>query len=96
MSLFPSARLALTLIGPRGLEVEADVQEVSLPSLDGRLGILPGHRPLVLALGRGEIVYRDEARESRLKIRGGYADIRPEAVLAFVEPSNDEDEPSPS
>jgi F0F1-type ATP synthase epsilon subunit len=29
------------------------VQEVSLPSLEGYLGILPGHRPLVLALGEG-------------------------------------------
>jgi len=96
MSRVPSARLALTVIGPRGLEVEADVLVVSLPSPDGQRGILPGHRPLVLALGRGELTYKDEVREGRLRIRGGYAEIRPEAVLAFVEPSDEEDEPSPS
>jgi len=96
MSLFPAGRLAVTVIGPRGLEVEADALEVSLPSLDGRLGILPGHRPMILALGRGTLTYKDEAQEGRLNIRGGYAEIRPDSVLAFVERSDEEDDPSPS
>jgi len=93
MSSLALGRLNLTVIGPRGLEVEAEVLEVSLPSLDGRLGILPGHRPLILALGSGPLIYRDEQQESRLDVRRGYAEIRPDAVLAFIEPSDDTDAP---
>ena len=91
MSPQPSGRLALRIIAPRNLEVEAEVLEVTLPSLDGSLGILPGHRPMVLALGRGSLVYRDEKGEESLSIRGGYAEVGPEAVLIFTELSDDED-----
>ena len=91
MSPQPSGRLALRIIVPRSLEVEAEVLEVSLPSLDGSVGILPGHRPTVLALGRGSLVYKDEKGEESLSIRGGYAEVGPEAVLVFTELSDDED-----
>jgi len=91
MSPQPSGRLALRIIAPRNLEVEAEVLEVTLPSLDGSLGILPGHRPTVLALGRGSLVYKDEKGEESLSIRGGYAEVGPEAVLIFTELSDDED-----
>ena len=91
MSPAPSGRLNLKVIRPRRLAVEGDVQEVQLPSLAGSLGILPGHRPMVLALGRGPLIYKDEKNEARLNIQGGYAEVRPDAVLVFTELSDDED-----
>ncbi len=91
MSPQPSGRLALRIIVPRSLEVEAEVLEVALPTLDGSLGILPGHRPTVLALGCGTLVYKDENGEERLSVRGGYAEVGPEAVLVFTELNDDED-----
>jgi F-type H+-transporting ATPase subunit epsilon len=94
MSPSPTGRLALRIIAPRNLEVEAEVLEVSLPSLDGSLGILPGHRPMILALGRGPLCYKDEKGEERLSVQGGYAEVGPEAVLVFTELSDEEDAPS--
>jgi len=91
MSPAPSGRLMLKVILPRSLRIEGEVLEVSLPSLDGSLGVLPGHRPMVLALGRGPLTYKDEKHEARLSIRGGYAEVRPDAVLVFTELSDDED-----
>ena len=91
MSPAPSGRLTLKVILPRSLRIEGEVLEVSLPSLDGSLGVLPGHRPMVLALGRGPLTYKDEKHEARLSIRGGYAEVRQDAVLVFTELSDDED-----
>jgi F-type H+-transporting ATPase subunit epsilon len=91
MSPLPAGRLNLKVILPRRMAVEDEVAEVELPSLDGSLGILPGHRPMVLALGRGPLVYKDETHEARLSIRGGYAEVRPDAVLVFTELSDDAD-----
>ena len=92
MSGSDGASLALKVVTPHRLLIEADVPGVNLPGLDGELGILPGHRSLVAALGHGELSYRLEGREETWRVRGGHAEIRPGSVLVFTELSGDEEE----
>ncbi len=80
----------LKVISPRKLLMDEEVQEVLLPSLEGYIGILPGHRPLILALGEGDITYRLAGREESVTVRGGFAEILPEKVLVFTESVKDE------
>jgi len=84
--------LHLKVITPRQLLVEAEIDEVTLPSLEGYLGILPGHRALLVALGKGALTYRAGRDEESFSIDGGYADILPDKVLVFTELSQDEEE----
>jgi len=86
--------LQLRVISSRKVLVDMEVKEVSLPSLNGYLGILPGHRPLFLALGKGQITYRADGREEDLSVQWGYAEILPDRVLVFTELSEDETEQS--
>jgi F-type H+-transporting ATPase subunit epsilon len=95
MSQVLPSSLLLKVITPQELLVDADVQEVVLPGLDGYLGILPGHRPLLIALGKGAITYRKDRQEESFSVQGGYAEILPERVLVFTELSQDEtDQPT--
>lgn len=89
-NLPPSIRLKV--ISPQKLMVDEEVKEVSLPSLDGYLGILPGHRPVFLGLAEGEISYRLDGKELSLAIPGGYAEVLPDRVLVFVGSVKDEAE----
>ena len=77
--------LKLKVITSQKLLVDEDVLEVSLPSLEGYLGILPGHCHLFLALGKGKLAYRQSHREEKFSVMGGYAEILPEKVLVFTE-----------
>jgi F-type H+-transporting ATPase subunit epsilon len=86
--------LYLKVITPKKLLVDAHVDEVTLPSLEGSLGILPGHRPLVAALGKGVLSYRMAKREEEFFVRGGFAEIQPEKVLVFTELNQDEEKKS--
>jgi F-type H+-transporting ATPase subunit epsilon len=88
----PSARplIHLRVITPQSLAVDDKVEEVTIPSLDGELGILPGHRPLYTALGSGRLTYKAAGRWQSLTVRGGTAEIGPERVTAFAELSEDE------
>lgn len=90
MSQDPPSFLKLKVITSRKLLVDEEVQEVSLPSLDGYLGILPGHCHLLLALGKGKISYKQDHREENFSVKGGYAEILPEKVLVFTELSKNE------
>ncbi len=81
----------LKVITPRQLLVDGQVEEAALPGLEGELGILPGHRELFVALGKGTLRYRRSGTESRFEVKGGYAEIGPESVLVFTSLSDDEE-----
>lgn len=90
MSESSPPRLRLKVITSQRLLVEDEADEVSLPGLDGELGVLPGHRPLITALGRGELAFRRAGRERRFAVEGGTAEVTPERVLVFTELARDE------
>jgi F-type H+-transporting ATPase subunit epsilon len=79
----------LKVITPRQMLAEADVQEASIPSLEGLIGVRPGHRPLVVALGRGTLTYRQGTSEESFEVQGGCAEILPDQVLVFTELSEE-------
>ena len=83
--------LKLRVITSHEVLVDEQVDEVSIPSLDGYLGILPGHRNLLVALGKGTIEYRKAQSKKHAAVNGGYARIQSESVLVFTD--LDEDEP---
>jgi F-type H+-transporting ATPase subunit epsilon len=89
----PTARtLHLKVLTGRKLLAEAEVDGVSLPTIEGEVGILPGHRPLFVAVGRGVLSFRVAKSEERFLIQGGYAEVLPEKVLVFTELSEHGDE----
>ena len=82
--------LKLRVITPQKLLVDEDVEEVSLPGLEGYMGILPGHRPLVIALGYGEITFIRANKQETFPVDGGYAEIHPERILVFTKIGKDQ------
>jgi F-type H+-transporting ATPase subunit epsilon len=85
------ARIYLKVVTPRRLLVEDDVDAVSLPSLEGEVGVLPGHRPLFVGIGKGKLTYRAGHDEESFTISGGYAQVQPEKVVVMTEVGEDDD-----
>lgn len=83
--------LRLRFITSRSLLADLDVDEVTIPGLDGYLGVLPGHRELFTALGRGRVTFRTGQTAESFEVRGGYAEVGPELVVVFAELSEDEE-----
>jgi F-type H+-transporting ATPase subunit epsilon len=92
MSQSMTSALRLRVITSRSLLADTEVDEVTIPSLEGYLGILPGHRPLYTVLGPGLLTYRAGESGESFPVRGGYADVGPELVVVFAELSEDEEE----
>jgi F-type H+-transporting ATPase subunit epsilon len=83
--------IRLKVVTSRTILAELDVDEVTIPSLEGYLGILPGHRPLFAALGPGLLSYLAGGRGESFPVQGGYAEVGPEQVVVFAELSEDEE-----
>ncbi len=59
---------------------------VSVPAIDGRLGILTGRQPLLAVLDTGEVEIQREDREPViLDVNGGFVSVDSDFVTVVVE-----------
>ena len=65
----------LEVATPERLLVDEKVTEAELPGKDGYMGVLPGHAPLLSALGAGTLTYKSGGGQKVLKIDGGFLEI---------------------
>ncbi len=62
-----------------------EVDIVIAPGIDGELGILPRHTPLMTALKPGEIIARKGTDEYSLVVSGGFLEVSPERVIILAD-----------
>ncbi|MBI2853198.1 MAG: F0F1 ATP synthase subunit epsilon [Chloroflexi bacterium] len=62
-----------------------DVNIVVAPGVEGQLGILPYHAPLMTTLQTGELVVRKGGEEFSLAISGGFLEVRPDRVIVLAD-----------
>ncbi len=84
MSRNPAPTLHLKVVTPRLLLVDSEVEDVQVPTVEGLIGVYPGHRPLMVSIGRGTLSYRLGSEEESFEISGGTAEIHPDHVLIFT------------
>ena len=64
-------------------EAEADI--VIVPAVEGEMGVLPNHAPVLTTLTFGELVVRKGAAEERFAVYGGVVDVRPDKVVVLAD-----------
>ena len=62
-----------------------DVEILVAPGLDGQLGILPNHAPLLTALQPGEIRVVREGEESFMAVSGGFLEVMANRVTILAD-----------
>jgi F-type H+-transporting ATPase subunit epsilon len=77
--------LFLEIVTPERLAYSDTVDAVNLPGIEGELGVLPHHAPLVSMLGVGELRIRKGGAEESFAIVGGFLQVRPDKVVVMAE-----------
>ena len=77
--------LLLEIVTPERLAYSDTVDSVALPGIEGELGVLPHHAPLVSMLGVGELRIRKGGAEESFAIVGGFLQVRPDKVVVMAE-----------
>ncbi|HXU56967.1 MAG TPA: ATP synthase F1 subunit epsilon, partial [Casimicrobiaceae bacterium] len=62
-----------------------EAEFVILPGIEGELGILPHHAPLITTLGVGELRIKKAGAEESFAIVGGFLQVRPDKVVVMAE-----------
>ena len=83
------ATLKLEIVTPEGVLFSDDVNVVVARGVEGQLGILPHHIPLMTMLRPGDLLIRKGKEERHLAIGGGFLEVRPDRVLVLANASVD-------
>ncbi len=79
------AHLTLELVTPERSVALETVDEVEIPGIDGYLGVLPGHTPLLVALKVGELWYRQGEERTFVSVAFGFAEVLPDRVRVLAQ-----------
>jgi len=63
------------VVAPDGEVLNKDVEFVRARSEEGELGILPNHAPLIASLEIGVVAYKEDGKENKIAVSGGFMEI---------------------
>ena len=77
--------LRLEIVTPEAKTYSDDVDSVAIPGIDGELGVLPLHAPVMTLLEPGELRVLKGGQELRLAVGEGFVEITPEKVAVLTD-----------
>ena len=77
--------LKIDIVTTERIVYSEEVDAVIAPGVEGQLGILPHHAPLMTILQAGELVVRRGSEEDSLAISGGFLEVRPDRIIVLAD-----------
>lgn len=89
--------ITFQLVSLGGIKYDEDVYEVLLPTLDGEIGVLPGHMPLISVATTGVVSVRKNANDKddmmdHFAISGGVIEVTDNRLSVLVDEADNADE----
>jgi len=77
-------KIKFKIVTPEKSVFDQEVDQATLPIMDGEVTILPNHRSYIGALKAGEIMVKTDGQETHLAVSGGFVEFNDNklAVLA--------------
>jgi F-type H+-transporting ATPase subunit epsilon len=79
------AGLHFEFVSPETVLFSGDVDQVDLPGIEGDLGILPGHAPIVTLLRPGIVTIMREGQREPVVVVGGFAEMGPGGLTVLAD-----------
>lgn len=76
----------MQILAPEGLQLDVETDSVCLPALDGALGVMGGHAPMLAALRAGEVRYRQDGQWESVSIPGGIGEMTGQTLVLLLHP----------
>jgi F-type H+-transporting ATPase subunit epsilon len=79
------AGLHFEFVSPETVLFSGDVDQVDLPGIEGDLGVLPGHAPMVTLLRPGIVTIMREGQREPVVVVGGFAEMGPGGLTVLAD-----------
>ena len=79
------AKLQVEVLTAEGHVLSQEADFVVAPGIEGDLGVLPRHIPLLTPLRTGEVMVRNDGREEYFFVAGGFLEVLPDKVVVLAD-----------
>jgi F-type H+-transporting ATPase subunit epsilon len=87
------SNIRLDFVSQDHMVFSGDVYEIVAPGIDGQLGILPKHAPLLTILTAGEVMVKRQGQDDLFfAVSGGWMEVRPDKVTILARTAERSDE----
>ena len=80
-----SSTLKLEIVTPTGIAFSEDVEMITLPGVEGEMGILPQHVPIMTQMVPGEMIVRQSGQNRFLAVGEGLVEITGDHVAILTD-----------
>lgn len=80
-----SRRIVLEIVTPTSIALRKEVDFVVVPTIDGPIGILPGHIRLLTKLTTGVLRYTLDGKDFYMAVSEGFMEVTPNKVNVLAE-----------
>ena len=80
-----ASTLKLEIVTAEGPAYSQDVEMVTLPAVQGQIGVLPEHVPLMTQMVPGEIIVRKGGQDQFLAVGGGLIEVTADRVSILTD-----------
>lgn len=78
-------KLHFNLVAPERQLASEEVDQVDVPGAEGVFGVLANHAPMMANLAPGVVKVRKGSEETRIFVRGGFAEVTPAGLTILAE-----------
>jgi F-type H+-transporting ATPase subunit epsilon len=80
-----AATLKLEIVTPEAVSYSGDVEMVTLPAVEGEMGVYPQHVPLITQIVPGELMVRKDGRDISMAVGEGFVEVTNQSVSVLTD-----------
>jgi F-type H+-transporting ATPase subunit epsilon len=80
-----AVKLKFEIITPERVVLKDEVDQITIPTAEGEITVLPNHIPLIAVLRPGEIVAKKSKEEIAMSCSGGFIEVTGDKVLILAD-----------
>src|SRR5665648_417690 len=80
-----NSKIKFKIVTPEKTVYEDSVDQVTLPTQEGEITVLPNHIPLISVLRAGELVAKKGGEEIAMAVSGGMVEVRKNEITILAD-----------
>jgi len=85
-------KIDLQVVTPEKIAFKGEINQISLPTKNGQITILPNHISLVSTIEGGELIIKNDKEETLLAVYSGFVEVRKNQVRVMTDVAQRVDE----
>ena len=78
-------KIKLKIVTPERTVYESEIDQLTLPTQEGEITVLPNHIPLISVLAPGELIAKADGEEITMAVSGGMVEVRRNEITILAD-----------